>query len=521
MRNIRFFLAILFLGVWAVFATACGGGGKGLRGGIGLTSKLTSISVTPANPSIPIGVPQQFTASGIYSDGKSHDITMLVSWRSTQTTVATVSSGGLATSVAKGTTTITATSGKISGRMVLTVTSQTPSSIAVTPPNLTLPVKSSRQYAAMGRYSNGIDYEFTKRVTWSSSDPSVATVNKDGLATAVAAGTAIITATSGAVSGRQTLTVTSLLSSISVTPTDPSMPAGSNKLFTATGTYSDGTSEVLRTEAVWSSSDTTVVTANYGGLVTAVAPGTATITVTEGSISGHTTVTVTPLTLSSISVTHASPTIPVGVTQQFMATGIYSGGTINDITTQVTWSSSDPSVAEVNDKGLVRTIAGGTTTITATSGTIVGSTLLTVNSATLSSVAVTPSNPSMFVGSTQQFTATGTFSDGTTQTMPVTWTSSNPQVATINSSGLATAVTTGTAIITASSGPISGRTTLTVSFWGKLALLLNEIGKIGQGNSDQLTQRVTLESTDPDYGDCFRSQFWLARYSLGVIPLIL
>ena len=372
MKNKRFFLAVLFLGVWAVFVTTCGGGRKGVSGGVGPTSKLVSISVTPANPSMPVGVTQQFTASGTYSDGKSHDITMLVAWRSSQTTVATISNGGLVTPVAKGTATITATSGKISGRMVLTVTSDTPSSIAVTPPNLTLPVKSSRQFTATARYSEGTDYDITKRVTWGSSDPSIATINESGLATAVAPGTATITATSGTLSGSQTLTVTSLLSSISVTPTDPSMAEGSYRLFTATGTYSNGTSEVIRSQATWSSSDTTVATVTYGGLVTAVAPGTATITATQGSISGHTTVTVTPLTLSSISVTHANATLPAGVTQQFRATGIYSEGTINNITTQVTWSSSDPSVATVNDKGLVTTIAEGTATITATSGTIWG-----------------------------------------------------------------------------------------------------------------------------------------------------
>ena len=480
-KNKRFFLAVLFLGFWAVFVTTCGGGRKVVTGGVGPTSKLASISVTPANPSIPVGVTQQFTASGTYSNGKSHDITMLVTWRSSQTTVATVSSGGLVTPVAKGTATIIATSGKISGRMVLTVTSEIPYSIAVTPPNLTLPVKSSHQFKATGRYTDGASYDISKRVTWVSSDPSIATINESGLATAVAPGTATMTATAGTVSGSQTLTVTSLLSSISVTPTDPSMAEGSYRLFTATGKYSDGTSEVIRSQATWSSSDTTVVTVTYGGLVTAVAPGTATITVTQGSIWGHTTVTVTPVTLSSISVTHANPTTPVGVTQQFRATGIYSAGTINDITTQVAWSSSNPAVATVNDKGLVTTIAAGTSIITATSGTASGSTILTVNSATLSSLAVTPSDPSRFVGSTQQFTATGTFSDESTYniTESVTWSSSNLSVTTINSSGLATLVTAGTATITATSGTVSGSTTLTVTFWGKLTLSFNETGGIG------------------------------------------
>ena len=112
-------------------------------------------------------------------------------------------------------------------------------------------------------------------------------------------------------------------------------------------------------------------------------------------------------------------------------------------------------------------MAVGTATITATSGSISGSTTLTVTSATLSSISVTPANPSIAAGSTQQFAATGTYSDGTSQniTTQVTWSSSNTSVATVNSSGLATSGAVGTATITATatSGSISGSTTLTVT----------------------------------------------------------
>ena len=175
-----------------------------------------------------------------------------------------------------------------------------------------------------------------------------------------------------------TLTVTPLLSSISVAPANPSIAAGNSKLFTATGTYSDGTSHEISTQVTWRSSDTSVATVNSGGLATAVAAGTATISAISGSISGNTALTVIPLTLSSISVTHANRIIPAGVTQQFTAIGRYSYGTINDITTQVTWSSSNPSVATVNSRGLVTAVAAGTAIITATSGNISGSTTLTV-----------------------------------------------------------------------------------------------------------------------------------------------
>ncbi len=366
---------MLLVGLLAIFLTTCGGI---VRGKAGPVPKLASITVTPANPSIPVGVTQQFAASGTYSDKASHDITTQVTWRSSKRAVATVNSSGLAASVAKGTASMIATSGKISGSMTLTVTSAALSSIAVTPANLIISVGSNYQFRATGRYSDGTSYDITPQVTWGSSNPSVATVNKSGLAKALAAGTATITAALGTVLGNRSLTVTSLLSSISVTPDNPIMPAGSYKLFTATGTYSDGTSNEIRNQVTWSSTNTAVAKVSHGGLVTAVAAGTATITAAQGSISGGTILTVTPLTLSSISVTHPNQSLPAGVTQQFRATGIYSEGTISDITTEVTWSSSNPSVATVNSSGLVTAVAAGTATITATFGGISGNTVLKV-----------------------------------------------------------------------------------------------------------------------------------------------
>src|SRR5947199_1261731 len=134
------------------------------------------------------------------------------------------------------------------------------------------------------------------------------------------------------------------------------------------------------------------------------------------------------------------------------------------MTNAVSWSSSDTGVATITSGGLATSIPQGTSTISA-SGGATGSTTLTVGPATLVSIAVTPANPSVPKGSTQQFTATGTYTDNSTQnlTSTVTWTSSATSIATINSSGLASTVAQGTSTITATSGPVNGSTTLTVT----------------------------------------------------------
>ncbi len=171
-------------------------------------------------------------------------------------------------------------------------------------------------------------------------------------------------------------------------------------------------------------------------------------------------------TLVSIAVTPATSNIATGTTQQFTATGTYSDSTTQDLKASAAWSSSDTAVATVSSAGLATSVAAGTTTITATSGGIYGTATLTVTAATLGSIAVTPTSQSIKIGSTKQFTATGTFSDSATQdlTTQATWNSSNTGKATINSAGLATSVALGSTAITASlSGVTSNSATLTIT----------------------------------------------------------
>jgi uncharacterized protein YjdB len=196
---------------------------RAVRGHIVPNVTLRSIAVTPATPSITAGAALQFTATGGYSDGSSHDITTQVTWSSSNTSVATINSSGLATGVAAGTATITAGLSGISGSATLTVsaggggTTPTLSSISVTPANPSITVGATRQFTATGEYSDGSSHDITTQVTWSSSNTSFATVNNSGLATGVAAGTVTISASLGGISGNTNLTTT---------PPTPALPVG-------------------------------------------------------------------------------------------------------------------------------------------------------------------------------------------------------------------------------------------------------------------------------------------------------
>jgi uncharacterized protein YjdB len=459
---------------------------------------LTSIAVTPANASVAAGDKQQYTATGTYSNGTTQNLTSSATWSSSATSIATVTSAGLATGLAQGSATITAESGSTSGSTTLTVTAAVLTSIAITPTTASVAAGYTQQYTATGTYSNNTTQNLTSSATWTSSATSIATVSSGGLATGIAQGSATITAKSGTISGSTKLTVTApLLTSISVTPNTASVAAGNSQQFTATATYSNGTTQNLSSAATWTSSKTSVATVKSTGIATGVTAGTATITAKSGTISGSATLTVTAAVLTSISVTPASASVAAGYTQQYTATGTYSNGTTQNLTSSATWSSSATSVATVSSGGLAIGVAQGAATITAKSGTISGSTVLTVTTPVLTSISISPTTASVAAGYTEQYTATGTYSNGTTQNLTgsATWSSSATSIATVSSGGLATSVAQGSATITAASGTISGSATLTVTAAVLTSISVTpNLASVAAGQSQQFTATGTYSN---------------------------
>ena len=447
-----------------VMSVGCGG-----SSGVGTGKTMTAITVTPATASIAVGATQQLTATATYSDGSTGDVTSSVAWTSSSASVATIATSGLATGVAAGSSTVTASLNGLSGAATLTVTAATKtlSSIAVTPATASIAAGTTQQFTATATYSDGSTAVITSSVTWSSSSTVTATISAAGVATAVAAGTSTITATLNGVSGTASLAVvaaTKILVSIAVTPATVSISAGATQQFTATGTYSDGSTANISSSATWSSSSTATATINTTGLATAVAAGTSTITAAVSSVSGTAALTVTAKTLTSIAVTPPAPSIAAGETQQFTATATYSDGSTANVSTTATWSSSSTATATINATGLATAVAAGSSTITASLSGVNGTAILTVTAKAITSIAITPAAASFAIGSTQQFTATATYSDGTTANITSTaaWSIANTSVATINSSGLATGVASGSTSVSAAQGGVTGNVAFSV-----------------------------------------------------------
>ncbi|MBI3605758.1 MAG: Ig-like domain-containing protein [Nitrospirae bacterium] len=309
---------------------------------------------------------------------------------------------------------------------------------------------------------------------------------------------------------------------LEITPLDPSIAKGTTRQFTATGFFSDNSTQDLTSSAAWNSSNTTIATITNTGLATATAVGSTIITAASGAISGSMTLAVTTATLDSISVTSSSPTIAAGTTQNFLATGHYSDNSTQDLTASVIWSSSDASIATISNtagsQGWVSGLAAGPTTITAASGGLSGSMDLTVTTAALIAISVTSSSPTIAAGTTQNFLATGHYSDNSTQdlTASVTWSSLDPSIAAVSntagSQGLVSGLAAGTTDITAASGGLSGRAVLTVTPPASLVSLsvtplkslialgtvqqFTAMGKYSDNSTQDLTSSVAWSSSN-------------------------
>ncbi len=345
---------------------------------------LTSIALSPGTVSIAAKTTQQFTATGNYSDGSKADVTGSVVWTTANPAVATVNPSGLATAVAAGSTTVTASLSGITGSATLTVTPVL-SSIAVSPNPASIMVGATQQFTATATYSDGSKQNITAGATWTAANPAVATVNAAGLATALAPGTTAITASLSGVSGSATLNVPRL-TSIAVSPASPSIAVGATQPFTATATYSDGTTQNVTAKATWTAANPAVATVNASGVATAIASGTTGITASLNGISGTATLNVTGLT---ISVTPNPATVVVGATQQFTAKATYPDGSTGDVTATAAWSVDNTAVATVNaTTGLATGVAAGSTTVRASFNGASGSASVTVTIAANSGVNI-------------------------------------------------------------------------------------------------------------------------------------
>jgi hypothetical protein len=234
------------------------------------------------------------------------------------------------------------------------------------------------------------------------------------------------------------------------------------------GTFTNGATADVSSLVTWTSTTPAVATvsnsADSQGLVVGVSPGSTPVVARYQGLSTSTGVTVTAAALTALSLSPGGPTIAPMTALQFSATGTFSDGTTQDLGASVGWSSSNLQVATVSSTGLARATGSGTTAIGATLMGMSASTSLTVSTATVASLPVSPPSTQVAAEGPTPLTAQATFSDGTAQdvTAAAVWSTSNPAVAVVSSDGVVTGVGSGTATISATVSGVASSAAVSV-----------------------------------------------------------
>ena len=477
-----------------------------IASGTTTAATLGRISVSPSTGSITaLGATLQLSASATSSTGSAIS-NPGITWTSSNTGVATVDAAGRVTATGVGSVVITA-SGTCCDAGTSTITvSQTVASVSLSPTSATIDSAATQQLTATARDANGNTIA-NPGLSWSTSNYTVATANSSGLVTGRVPGSAQITASRSGVSAAAAITVRSTSGSGGGTGTVGTV---SNLWVTST---TSGTAILRFTEV----NDGTGSPANYQmrlypgvmgwnwGSAAVVAQGTCAAPIQGTSVGAERYCSVSGLqpstrydfqvvpfrgdmeTFGALSNVATGTTASgsgggggstgtltispsgsilldaVGTTRQLSVTARDANGTTIS-NPGVTFSSSNTSVATVSSAGLVTARAIGVAVITAAATCCSSDQISVTVSQGLSSITVSPSSASVVAGATTPLVATARDANGSTISgVTFSWTSSNNNVATVNSSGVVTGVTQGSATITASASGRSGSSSVSVS----------------------------------------------------------
>jgi len=421
---------------------------------------LESLSLTPAQATVPAGAQQSYQLFGLYSDGSSTNLTSYASWQSSNLDLATINNQGKANALLQGEVDILATYQGSTKTALLTITPAQLTHINVTPKDLSIAVGHQASFIATAFYTDFTSHNINNVAVWSSEDTAIAKVNvasDGGLTTGLSVGTSKITATFNGQSDSGTVEVTSaVLEGISITPVSATIAAGLTQNYQLTATFSDSSKKNVTNMSHWQSSDTAVATISVLGLATSSIQGD---TIIQGSYQGMTataTLIVTTANLTTLQITPQNPTEPLGTTGKFSAIAFYSDSTSHDVTQEVTWSSHDDNTVSIITNGITGGYASadkvGNTQITASLMSTTSSTKATVTEAILESLSLTPASASIPAGTTQTYQLFGLFSDGSSKnlTLEASWQTSDDAIATVNSLGITTGIAVGDITVTAS-----------------------------------------------------------------------
>ncbi len=424
---------------------------NGIKSDVTITVKssvveVTSVKLNKTSTSIYVGESERLRATVSPDDATTKKVT----WKSSDPSVATVTTSGIVKGIKDGSATITATSTngkKASCKVIVSTKVVEVTSLSFKNSSVNIKTNEKAKLEVVINPSDATD----KTITYTSNNTGVATVDKNGMVTGKKAGTVTITAKS---SNGKTATckvtvsdVTIEVISIALKPSSLSIDVGKTKTIGVSFNPSNATNQVV----TWTSSNKDIATVSSEGVVKGVKPGSATIT--AKSSNGKTAickVTVNEIVPTKIEIVEGTFSLVEGKSKKLSIKYYPENSTVK----KITWTSSNSAVATVDSAGTVKAVKPGTAKITATlaaNTNIKSEVIVKVTAKTIAVTGITldKTNATVKVNSTIELKATITPSGATDKT--ITWTSSNKNIATVSSSGVVTGVKEGNATITAKS----------------------------------------------------------------------
>ena len=410
----------------------------------GITLNKSSLELTES---------ETFQLTAMVSPSDATDKT--VSWATSNAAIASVSDKGLVTAISEGEATIAASIGNIFAVCKVTVTKTTipVTGITLNKSSLELTESETFQLTATITPSDATD----KTVSWTTSNAAIASVSGEGLVTAISEGEATITASAGGKSAVCQVTVSAAtipVSSVTLNKTTLSIVETDSFQLIATVKPDNATNQ----DVAWSSAQPQIASVSDSGLVTGVSTGSTVITARVGDKSAVCTVTVTNLVIPPTSISLDQTEVEIAVGKAFTLTAtVLPENTTNSM---VSWSSSNKSVATVDQSGKVTAIKAGNVTITAKVGTLTATCAVTVITP-VSSITLNYSTFTLKENETIKLIATIKPSNATYPS--VSWATENPNVATVDENGNVTAISEGETVISALTKEMSASCTIVVS----------------------------------------------------------
>ena len=426
---------------------------------------VATVTVAPSNPTMSVG--QTLGMTAIMRDAAGNVLTRDVTWESANPSVMTINRNtGVVTAVASGNASITASviGDPASGSTTITVSAVQVARVDVAPTTVTLNAGQTSQFTATAYDANTPPNVLVRAVVWRTNNSAVATVSSSGLVTAVGSGSTTIFATAGGVTGTAIVTVAHVpVASVTVSPGAPNMFPGDVLPLSATARDAGG-NVVAGRPATWASSNTSIATVVPAtGVVTAVATGSATITATVDGVSGSATVAINAMPVASVTLAPASMSLHQGQQSGFIATARDASG--NVVSRPLTWSTTNATVINVTQGGVVTALSPGTESVIAMAvgagagGTNVGDTAsVTVALVPVASLTIAPKSLSLSTSQPQQLTVQLLDSVGGSLSQTgrsITWVSRDPAIASVSSSGQVGGVAPGTTRVVVSTPGVS------------------------------------------------------------------